>query len=547
MNSKRIFRTAVLAMCLAVTACSPRRGVVDIVFVQTSDIHGHIYADNPLDGSERKGALLKAASYIKELRKENDNVVFLDAGDNMEGSPEVYFDVTVGLEKHELVSMALSYMGCDASVPGNHDINVGALPYDRFMRGALFPVLGGNVGYESFGDFYAPYTIIERQGVRIAVIGLTTPASEYSVPSDIYGELGFADMVESAQYWMDEVRESENPDLVVGLFHSGLEDGRFADAGIEEDAVLDVARNVPGFDMIFFGHDHTAYCDSIVNTAGEKVILVNPGAYCENVGVVRVSIPFRKGNVMSKKFSASLVDVSGMKPERGLERLLESRRRELNAYLDSVVGVLETPIDFDGMLTDGASQVDYIHNLLSRHHAAQVTISIPCNAGESFKPGKFTIRDAFRMYPYENYMVSITLSGREIINALEYSAQAVISMQGGSKEYNESDIYTASGISYQVDCSAEPGKRVTVFGMSDGKPFNPGDYYRVSLNSFTYCGGDSDFYKAVGLSRKQLQRRLNVTTQADIRYYILTEFFMHNERGTELSVQKRTDYRYLGL
>lgn len=547
MNFKRMLRTAVILASLAITACSPRRGVVDIVFVQTADIHGHIYADNPLDGTERKGSLVKAASFIKELRGKNRNVVFLDAGDNLEGSPEVYHGVTVGLENRELVSMALSYMECDATVPGNHDINVGALSYDRFLKGATFPALAGNIGYSSFGDFLNPYKVIERHGVRIAVLGLSTRASEYSVPTDIYGELGFADILESAQYWVNVIKDNENPDLIVGLFHSGLEDGRFADVGIQEDEVKAVAQQVPGFDVIFYGHDHEAYCDSVDGPDGGKVILVNPGPYCENVGVVKVSIPFSKGNVVSKKFQASLVDVSDRKPEKGLVDLLAGRRQELNEYLDSVVGVLGQELSFDGMFSTGASESDYIHRILKRHHAAHVTLSTPCNSGEVFHAGDFTIRDAFRLYPYENYMVSIMLTGEEILRVLEYSAEAVIATRNGKGGYMAWDEYTASGISYVVDCSAELGHRVKVLGMSDGTPFVLDRQYRVSLNSFMYCGGDSSFPKAVGLSRKQLRGRLNGTTSADIRYYILTEFFMHKERDSELMVDDYTDYEYRGL
>lgn len=547
MKDSRIIRSLSLLLVLFLAACSPRRGTVELVFVQTADIHGEIYADNPMDGSERKGSLLKVASYIKGVRKENRNVIYLDAGDNLQGSVEIYHNVVTNLDNPELASTVLSAMGCDASVPGNHDIAVGPLPYDRFVKGASFPVLAGNVGYESYGDYLAPYTVIDKHGVRIAVIGLITKATELSVPSDIYGELGFADMVESARYWMDVVREKENPDMVVGLFHSGLKGGRFAEAGIEEDAVLSVAENVPGFDIIFYGHDHTANFDSARNSEGGTVLLVNPGAHCEKVGVVKAALQFEKGQIIDRTYSASLVDVTDQKPDAELVKKLADNRAELDSYLDSSIGTLADDMNLDGMPESGASEINYIHGILARHFAAQITLCTPPNEGESFRAGDFTVRDAFRLYPYENNMVSLMMSGNEIRNILEYSAQAAIDMENGTPGYLSWDLYSASGIVYEVDCKAKPGQRVHISSMMDGTAFNPDAMYRVTMNSFMYGGGDSTLPKASGLSRKQLAARLNLTSKADIRYFILTDFAVRKEAGLSVEVPKNTNFKYVGL
>jgi len=547
MGNGKVLRIMAMLLCIAFAACTPRRGTVDIVFVQTTDIHGHIYPDDPVKGTARDGALLKAATYIKGVRKKNKNVIYLDAGDNLQGSPEVYFDVTGNQDRPELVATILSELGCNASVPGNHDIAVGPLPYDRFINDATFPVLGGNIGYASYGDWLDAYTVIEQHGVRVAVIGLTTPASEYSVPSDIYGELGFADMVESASYWMNQVRENEKPDMVVGLFHSGLRDGRFEDVGVEEDAVLNVARNVPGFDVIFYGHDHEPYCDSVSNVEGNTVILVNPGPYCRRVANVKATVSFAKGNVTGKKFTASLDDVTGMEPDAKLAGMLAERKKEFLDYMDKVIGNLDDNIDSEEKYGLGSTETEFIHAVLSRHGGAQITLSTPPTKGEHFVAGGFTTRDAFRLYPYDNNMVSLMLYGEEVQRVLEYAAQSVIDAESEAKEHQSWDFYTAAGISYTVDCGAEPGKRVTVKGMSDGTAFNPKELYRVTVNSFMYCGGDSSFPQAVGLTRKQLARRLNMTSQADIRYYILTDFAVKKDGGRSVKVSKVTDFKYLGL
>ena len=239
---KRLFfcLTGITALLFVLNGCSGRRGTVDIRVVATSDVHGHIYATDVLDGTERKGSLARFSTFLKRQRKENGNLIYLDAGDFFSGSVETYHDKTAEFYEPSLAATVYNSLGCDAAVFGNHEFSEGADVYMRFLEGCGFPVLGANLKFDNPGDFLPPYCIIERHGVRVAVIGFTAHSTCYTVPADILGTVVVDDIVGSARYWMPILKEKENPDVIIGLLHSGFDNGRFDEQNIEENAASDV-------------------------------------------------------------------------------------------------------------------------------------------------------------------------------------------------------------------------------------------------------------------------------------------------------------------
>ena len=160
--------------CLILSGCSGKK-VVEIRVVATADVHGHVFDKDILDGEVRKGSLAKVATLLRNERKKNRNVIYLDAGDILQGSVEVYQDVTAQYYRNSLPAQAYNYLGCNAMALGNHDMAVGTLSFERFFGDVAFPVLGGNICFDRYGDYILPYTIIEKGGVTVAVVGLTTP------------------------------------------------------------------------------------------------------------------------------------------------------------------------------------------------------------------------------------------------------------------------------------------------------------------------------------------------------------------------------------
>ena len=240
---------------------------VRLRIVETSDVHGYFFPYDYVERKPLKGTLARVSSYVSRLRQEyGDRLLLIDNGDILQGQPTCYWSNYVATKQENIAAQVVNYMHYDVEAMGNHDIETGHAVYDKWMREVHCPVLGANIVDEQTGEPYVkPYTMFEREGVKIAVIGLLTPTIPCWLNKSLWSGLEFQEMVACAQRWIKTVQEKEKPDLILGLFHSGKEGGLTMPGGIEEDAAARVAREVPGFDVIFCGHDHLSYKEWIAS------------------------------------------------------------------------------------------------------------------------------------------------------------------------------------------------------------------------------------------------------------------------------------------
>lgn len=529
---------------VVLAGCSDK-GTVTVEVVATTDIHGYIFDHDCLSGEERKGSMAKLATFLKEERKANKNVIYLDAGDFLQGTVDVYQDVSAQFTRECLATEAFNLLGCNAVVMGNHDFSVGALSYDRFYRSSTFPILGANVFYARQGDFLPPYTVIGKKGVKVAVMGFTTPVISYSIPRD-RESVQTADIVESARYWLPKLKEKENPDVIIGLLHSGLENGRMDNEGLYENSALRLAREVPGFDLILFGHDHKAYSGKVANADGDSVLLLNPGPFMEKAAVARINVT--RGN-SKVDVQGGLEDVTGLEPDSRFSKKLSGWYDDVKHYADSVIGVTEAPMEAKGVLWRSSSIVDYVHTFQMGYNGADISLTSPVITESYIPAGELTIKDVFGMYVFDNLMVSVMLKGSEIRDILEYSASlfynTVTDGNGGllRKDVNIKKLISAAGIDYEIDVTKPVGSRVRINGLMDGRRFDPEQMYRTTINSFLYSNGDSPIFKATGITHKEMHERFNGSAKADIRFFMLTDLQLRNEMGMKVSVREQTKWK----
>jgi len=264
---------------------------VVVRLIQTTDVHGAIFPDDLLSGEKRDGSLARVFSYVQTQRA-NDSleVILMDNGDLLQGDPVVYYYNFVDQDSVHLLAKVMNFMGFDVASVGNHDIEAGHKAYDAFRDNLQFDWLAANAVDDSTGKpYFKPYTIINRNGLKIAVLGLITPSIPNWLPPSTYSGMHFDDMIESAKFWVSEIRLKEKPDALVGLFHSGLNasyGGGNPEEKFNENAALLVAKQEPGLDVVFAGHDHRIANLIIENVAGDTVLVINPGPYGVNVGQV---------------------------------------------------------------------------------------------------------------------------------------------------------------------------------------------------------------------------------------------------------------------
>ena len=212
MNKASAALLAVLVMTL--TACRQQpETCVSLRILHTSDVHGHV-----LDSLPR----IAAYADLCRSQMEEGSVILTDGGDDLQGHPAAYYYNFVDTASQHIVAATMNRVGYDVATIGNHDIETGRPVFDRWISECGFPVLGANIIDKKTGEPYLkPYEILERQGVRIAVLGLITPAIPNWVPEVLWQGLRFDGMLAAARHWVPIIQQREHPDLIVGLFHSG--------------------------------------------------------------------------------------------------------------------------------------------------------------------------------------------------------------------------------------------------------------------------------------------------------------------------------------
>jgi len=518
---------------------------VELKFIETSDIHGNYLPYNYVDQSERNGGLSHIYTYVKQQRqKYGDNLLLFDNGDMIEGQPISYYYNYVDTLSPHIAADMMNYMGYNAGCLGNHEIEVGSSSLDRWIDQCDFPILTANIFNLSDQTLYVePYSVFEREGLRIAVLGLSTAATQAWVCRSIWQGLDFEDLEETARKWIPIIKKKEKPDIIIGLFHSG-KDSRMIAGRYKDDVALEIAQRVPGFDIVMMGHDHTLYCEKVVNVDGDSVMVVNPGSSGLLVADISMKLVVEKGKILRKSINGQLIDVAAYEPDQAfIERYKEHHETVMN-YVSQKIGVFTETITTRPSYFGPSAFVDFIHSLQLHISGADVSFASPLSFDTKISGGDVRIGDMFRLYRYKNLIYKMRLSGLEIKNYLEESyALWTKQMESqddhilllerkeeGKKRF--ANLYyffdSAAGIIYMVDVTKPKGEKITILCMSNGKPFEYDEMYSVALTSYRGSGGGNLLTKGAGIPQEELDSRIENISSHDFRYYLI-EYIKENK------------------
>ena len=513
---------------------------IHLKLIETSDIHGNFFPYNFVTDQPTEGSLARVCALLEKMReKYGQRLIYIDNGDILQGQPTAYYYNFVDTQTEHPGAAMLNYLRCDVGNMGNHDIEAGHAVYDRWVRECHFPVLGANIIDVHTGEPYlTPYVMLEREGVRIAVLGMITPAIPMWLPETLWSGLRFEDMEECARRWIPLIREKERPDLVIGVFHAGKESVRQVDF-YNEDATMDIARNVPGFDVLLIGHDHRRYCGTVTNVEGRRVWVVNPANNGVMVGDVDIHLSKLGSRVVRKKIKAKLTRVGNY----GVSR----------SFMDCFAGVYDTVEDFvsrrigtvaETMSTEPAyfgpsAFIDFIHSMQLELTGADISFCAPLSYDAEIRAGDMHMRDMFTLYRYENMLYTMRLTGREVKAYLEYSyalwtnrmqspadhIMLLTPIDNAGKRLGFQNFAfnfdSAAGIRYTVDVTRPQGEKLHILSMADGRPFEPDAVYRVAINSYRGNGGGELLTIGAGIPKEELASRIVDTTSKDLRYYLM--------------------------
>ncbi len=537
-------RLKIIFLYLLLISCS-ETGMQKISILETTDIHGVIF---PYDFIEKKDidvSMAGMATYINQLRSEEKEIILLDNGDNLQGQPVVYYYNFIDTLSPHINSEVMNYLGYDAGTVGNHDIEAGHDVYDRLVKEYDFPLLAANaVDIKTGKPYFKPYVIIEKKHLKVAVMGLVTPAIPTWLPPELYSGMEFRDMLETAKLWMPVILK-ENPDLIIGLFHSGWnrsEMNNSANRPMDENGSASVAYEVPGFDIIFNGHDHNVINQKIVNIAGDTVLILDGGSRSEKIA--RADVVFLTKGGKKKIISGEIIDVKDYEPDSAFLAMFASTQKTVLDYVDKVIATSASTITSRDSYFGSSSFVDMIHAIQLEITGADISFAAPLSFDVSINAGPVSVGDMFKLYRFENMLYTMSLTGAEVLKYLEYSYSDWYNTMKGPDDTllklrmgdNNQPVLTngkawlknqpynfdsAAGIDYTVDVSKPEGSRITIRSLSGGIPFDPDKKYSVAVNSYRGNGGGGHLTEGAGLSSDDLKDRLISSTERDLRFYIL--------------------------
>jgi len=535
---KRFIR--IVVMCFCVLSASAQEQEVKLKFIETSDIHGNYFPYNFISRQPWQGSLARVAALVeKEREVYGENLILLDNGDILQGQPSAYYYNYIDTVSTHVCAAMLNYMRYDAATLGNHDIETGRTVFDRWIEDCRFPVLGANIIDTATGEPYTPpYVTFQREGVKVVVLGMITPAIPVWLSENLWPGLRFDDMEESARKWMEIIREKEKPDAVIGLFHAGqnevLMGGKYKD-----NASLSVAENVPGFDVVMMGHDHRRECRKVVNVAGDSVLIINPANNGLVVGDVEISFVLENGRVKSRQVQGQLTATEAYGVSEDFMRQFDTQYQTVQEFVGKKIGTFTESLSTRPSYFGPSAFIDFIHTLQLELSGAEISFAAPLSFDAEIKAGDIYVSDMFNLYKYENMLYVMELTGQEIKGFLEESYALWTNRMASAEDHllllrerpdgGERGTFlhasfnfdSAAGILYTVDVTRPYGEKITILSMADGTPFCVDKVYKVALNSYRGNGGGELLTKGSGIPQDELTDRVVFSTDKDLRYYLM--------------------------
>ena len=526
---------------------------INVKIIETSDVHGTIFPYSLKDNKEINSSLARVSTYVNQQRADTNQIVFLlDNGDIIQGNPAVYY---YNFEKTDTINLyadVMNYMKYDAATIGNHDIETGHNVYDKFNNEINFPWLAANaINTTTNQSYFKPYTTIERGGVKIAILGLITPAIPQWLPEKIWAGMRFDDMIETAKKWVKKIRETEQPDLMIGLFHSGV-DFTYNDENENtyknENASRLIAEKVDGFDLVFVGHDHAGWNFKTNGPSGKEVLILGTTAGAQNIAVANYTLKYDKVCMIydKKEIVGKLVNMREYSIDQNFVNHFSDNLAEVKNYISRPVGEFSEMISSRESMFGPSKFVDLIHTVQLELTDADVSFTAPLSFNAKIDAGKIYARDMFDLYRYENFLYTMELSGQEIKDYLEYSygnwmnqmkdendhllkfkldekGNLVYSERTKSPELEERfyNFDSAAGIEYVVDVTKPIGKRISINGFSSGIEFDLNKKYKVAINSYRGNGGGGHLTRGAKIPHEELSKRVINSTEKDLRYFVM--------------------------
>ncbi len=495
----------------------PQKGATaSLMVAATSDMHGSLGILCVINCNEVKG-LLHLAPLIQKLREENPQMLLLDGGDTFQGGILQFYinHVQVSAPWHDPLLHTMNFLKYDAMTLGNHDLEMSQEKLIWRMKESSFPWLGANVQQDPEDSNHSlrldPYKVLERNGIRIGILGMTTPGIPIWLDSPKLKGFSFQDILSSSRKWISVLKNQEKVDLLIGLYHSG------GDMDYDEKIALKLGWDTPNasgqvakllreFDLLIAGHTH----QTIPNRPQAElprfpVPMIFPGAYARGLSVVKIQLKESGGRWQIKNMNFDYIKPTAPSKESGLLRM----NRFSNQLIETVKSYASQPTQVilkekPERNTRNQCLNNLNHISLQDSDKTQKFSLLPGN----WHPAGFKVEDLgkpilrkhlFQWMRYDNRAVLAKLFGKQIRTILN---PLLRKLQGRKIRYNQ---YLVPGGFKAVPDNEDKPEDLFLMKL-DGSPIKENEFYQVWMTNYHWNGG-ADVRSRALLHDSQLLRR----------------------------------------
>ena len=510
-----------LLITVSGSADGPRR--VQVTILSTTDLHGNILPIDYYTNKPDARGLAKVATIIRASRKENPNLLLLDSGDTIQGTPLEYVHNKINNIPTDTMMLAMNALKYDAMTVGNHEYNFGLKVLRKAQSEAKFPWLSANTYRKGTDEtYFTPYILKEVNGVRVGVLGLTTPAIPNWENAENYEGMEFRNPVSEARKWVAILREKEHVDLVVIAVHMGIGvdlltgEARPGEQPHENEAI-EIAQQVAGVDIILMGHTHRdipslvikgpVVCHPLGDVAlfqqcsSKDVLLAQANYWGKNVS--RVDIYFERSEgenlkspwcIMARSSrSIPIDDKVEVDPE--IAAIGAPYDVEAQRWLARGIGESDKELNAGDTALRDTAILDLVQRVQLESGKADVSMVASFNSRARVNKGPVTVRDIAGIYIYDNTLVVVEVTGQQLKDALEHSARYFRAYEPGKTAAELIDpnipgynFDIAEGVTYDLDISKPFGQRIQNLRFHDN-PLDPARKLRLAINNYRANGG----------------------------------------------------------
>ena len=474
--------------------CRPG-AIVDLRIAATTDVHGHIrgwdYYENRADPDR---GLARAATIVDSVRSANrGRVVLVDAGDMLQGTPLAYVAARLLQTGQNPIVAAMNAMRYDAAAIGNHEFNYGVPYLDSAVAQARFPLLAANVSRAGQPHAYRSFTIVDRAGVRVGIVGATTPGSDLWDSSNLAkAKIHVGDIVPAVRAAVTQARDA-GADVIVVVLHSGLDGPSSYDTvstGVaSENVAARVASEIPGIATVVYGHSHRENPGQMIGST----LVIQPKNWATSVAVVNLPMTCSPNGSWTNAPATGVVIQSARRPEEArVVAAVRQAHRQTVRYVNSAIGSTPDTWRSDSARIAPTGITGFILDVERRAANADIASTAAFDLRSRLGPGRITVAQMAQLYPYDNTLRAIRVSGEQLKQYIEFSSRYYRTEADRSLVVDTSvagyNFDVVSGVNYTIDVSHPVGERVTALTFR-GRPVAAADSFTLALSNYRQTGG----------------------------------------------------------